>query len=108
VGGFYVDIDNIPVWVRWLRYFSFLKYSYDALIINEFEFRKFANNVNVTTRFDDPANFSAEFIPGGSIIDASQVNVDTIWENIFILLGFAVFYRILAFFFLRHTYRQKT
>ncbi len=27
-GGFFIPVKNIPVWLRWIRFISFLKYAF--------------------------------------------------------------------------------
>merc|ERR1712151_570703 len=34
-GGFYVNVDNIPVYYEWLYYLSFFNYGYEILCYNE-------------------------------------------------------------------------
>eukprot|EP00186_Timspurckia_oligopyrenoides_P002085 CAMPEP_0182443060 /NCGR_PEP_ID=MMETSP1172-20130603/1902_1 /TAXON_ID=708627 /ORGANISM="Timspurckia oligopyrenoides, Strain CCMP3278" /LENGTH=731 /DNA_ID=CAMNT_0024638225 /DNA_START=114 /DNA_END=2309 /DNA_ORIENTATION=- len=36
VSGYYVNNNNIPDWVGWLRYVSFVQYAFMSLILNEF------------------------------------------------------------------------
>jgi ATP-binding cassette, subfamily G (WHITE), eye pigment precursor transporter len=36
-GGFFVNLDDIYVWLRWLQYLSPIRYSTEALLRNEFE-----------------------------------------------------------------------
>eukprot|EP00741_Cyanophora_paradoxa_P007497 tig00001130_g7252.t1 len=36
VGGFYVSNEALPIWIRWIRYVSFVKYSFEAMLLNEF------------------------------------------------------------------------
>lgn len=38
--GFLINADKIPVWWIWLHYWSFFRYSYSALMINEFVVRE--------------------------------------------------------------------
>jgi hypothetical protein len=40
-GGFFVLPEAIPVWLRWLRYLSFMRWSYVALVRNEMQGRSF-------------------------------------------------------------------
>eukprot|EP00183_Erythrolobus_madagascarensis_P001359 CAMPEP_0185850942 /NCGR_PEP_ID=MMETSP1354-20130828/4874_1 /TAXON_ID=708628 /ORGANISM="Erythrolobus madagascarensis, Strain CCMP3276" /LENGTH=740 /DNA_ID=CAMNT_0028551673 /DNA_START=159 /DNA_END=2381 /DNA_ORIENTATION=+ len=42
VGGYYVNNSNIPDWLGWLKYVSFVQYSFTALFINEFDDSVFA------------------------------------------------------------------
>jgi ABC-type multidrug transport system permease subunit len=34
VGGFYVL--NLPTWIQWIQYFSFITYTFDAMLSLEF------------------------------------------------------------------------
>jgi len=42
--GFYINIDNIPIYYKWIYYISFFRYSYEALLANEFRGLQFACN----------------------------------------------------------------
>ena len=35
-GGFYSNLSNMPVWISWLQYFSFISWGFQGLIINEY------------------------------------------------------------------------
>ena len=35
-GGFFIQPDTIPVWLRWLRFLSFIYYGFSAVMINQF------------------------------------------------------------------------
>lgn len=36
-GGFYISVGNLPIVANWIPYFSFLRWGFEALTINEFE-----------------------------------------------------------------------
>ncbi|CAD98355.1 ABC transporter [Cryptosporidium parvum] len=36
VSGFYVTVNKLPLWVSWIKYISFQRYSYSALVVNTF------------------------------------------------------------------------
>ena len=36
-GGFYVNLNTIPVWIRWFSNFSPIKWGFIGLAVNEFE-----------------------------------------------------------------------
>ena len=40
-GGFFTQPGAIPVWLRWLRYLAFMRWSYVALVRNEMKGRTF-------------------------------------------------------------------
>lgn len=35
--GLLLDLNNIPVWLRWLDFFSIIKYGYQLLVINQYD-----------------------------------------------------------------------
>lgn len=37
LGGFYITVDTIPVYVRWISKISYLSFAFEGLCINEFE-----------------------------------------------------------------------
>lgn len=36
MGGFFVNTNTIPVWLKWIEYISMFKYGFQAACINEF------------------------------------------------------------------------
>jgi len=36
-GGYFVNLDDVYVWLRWIQYISPIRYSTEALLRNEFE-----------------------------------------------------------------------
>lgn len=36
-GGFYISIDSLPIVANWIPYFSFIRWAFEALCINEFQ-----------------------------------------------------------------------
>ncbi len=37
VGGFYLQVSLMPIWIRWAHYFSWMKYGYDVRMIIIFD-----------------------------------------------------------------------
>jgi ABC-type multidrug transport system permease subunit len=37
LGGFFIRQSNLRPWVRWARWISFMKYSFELLLLNEFD-----------------------------------------------------------------------
>jgi ABC-type multidrug transport system permease subunit len=62
-GGFYINNDSIPVYFIWMKYWSFIRYGYEALVVNEFD--------GVT--FTGPMN---SVLPGSQIIAQFGMDVD--------------------------------
>ena len=101
--GFYVAIDQLPVWLRWISWISYFRYAYDALIYNEYQGRtlalipdaNFFNNATLT-------------MATGNTIDADLVfgvlgMTTNLWISIVALLGFCLLFNVgaylLIFFF---------
>jgi len=57
--GFFINLSNLPLPVQWLQYLSFVRYSFEGLIINEYDgvFIKTCNPVNPSDCFNVPGAF---------------------------------------------------
>jgi ABC-type multidrug transport system permease subunit len=91
---------QIPKWWIWVYWWSFFRYSYPALMVNEFLGAKFscesANATNcVTTGEEVLKNF------------AIPAEADLVWHWIVVLLGFTVAYRILTFLAFKFIQKEK-
>eukprot|EP01122_Echinamoeba_exundans_P006337 TRINITY_DN1758_c0_g1_i1.p1 TRINITY_DN1758_c0_g1~~TRINITY_DN1758_c0_g1_i1.p1 ORF type:complete len:838 (-),score=94.63 TRINITY_DN1758_c0_g1_i1:2209-4722(-) len=82
VAGFYLPVANIRPWLRWLQYVSYIKYTYDALIVNQF------------------AGLMIGAISGNVLLAVNSVIIRSVGVNIAILIGWGIMFRILAFVFL--------
>jgi hypothetical protein len=34
-GGLFLNVESSPVWINWIKYLSWMLYSYEALVTNE-------------------------------------------------------------------------
>jgi len=103
VGGFYISSNKMPSWISWIQYLSYVKYTFDASIINEFSNTTFRQIPNVHSPYDslgDP-------FPGDAILADSGIIISSIWGNIGVLIGYGVFYWILAFLFLKWNLKKQ-
>jgi ABC-type multidrug transport system permease subunit len=106
--GFYVNPDNIPVWVDWVKYISLFFYAYEAVIQNQF------SNLPLYCKKDQFVTLSATAkCSSGELVTVSSVtcpitNGDAIvklvggdllemWQYQLILLGFVLFVRVLLY-----------
>jgi len=103
IAGFYVRLEYLPNWISWTQYLSFTKYGFDALMQNEFSGRTIAQEQNVITRYD-----GYNPIPGSVIIEDWTPIISDIGGNIGVLIGWGIFYRLVAYFFLSVTYKNKS
>lgn len=77
--GFLITPDAMPVWLRWLRFCSFLYYGYNAAMLNEFR---------------DPGDRSA-------VLDQYGVNGLGIAANLALLFAVDAFLRVATWLLLR-------
>lgn len=92
--GFFVQLSQIPVWLRWLNHISFIKYSLELVIENEFGNQSFPaeylddNHTQYICNTTDGAEVILLFGYEGQI---------QIWSHFLILIAFFLAYRFLAF-----------
>lgn len=100
LGGFFISQENLREWVRWARWISFIKYTYELTLLNEFD-------IGSRTFTPSPGgNFGTGPITGDQILDS--LNVETnIWGDILFVVGMIVLTRVLAYFALRFLNRPK-
>jgi len=81
-GGFFIGPNVIPVWLRWLRFVSFIYYGFAAVMDNEFGYIPRSNTNNPLVTYN--------------------INSFGIGGNIGFLIMLDVAYRAIAFVFLRY------
>ncbi|PKC04410.1 hypothetical protein RhiirA5_422285 [Rhizophagus irregularis] len=107
LGGFYVK--QLPTGLTWLKYLSFLKYSYSLLMQIQFDSPKAqfrcarpgelpAGKLSMCNAGD---NTPMSSIPGISIIENLGLNELPWYANLIVLLGFCIVVRVLAYYPLR-------
>jgi ABC-type multidrug transport system permease subunit len=94
-GGLLLNLDNIPVFLRWIQWLSLISYSYKAFAQNEF-------NENLVFKCSPGAPC---FKNGLDVVKTFSLQTPTLWECIFINLGFVVFYILLGAVIFHHTSR---
>ncbi|KAK4531075.1 hypothetical protein CCYA_CCYA06G1932 [Cyanidiococcus yangmingshanensis] len=80
-GGFFIGPDVIPVWLRWIRFVSFIYYGFAAVMVNQFGYISSSN----TTQ---------------NPLKLYNINSFGIGGNIGFLIMLDVAYRSIAYFFL--------
>lgn len=85
--GYFLNSHDIPSYWKWMNKISTMTYPYEGLLINEFRTEE---------------SFGSG-LRGIDILKSLQISTEewTKWENILIMLGWAVFYRILFYIVLR-------
>ena len=94
--GFWITPDKLPGAWKWLYYISFYRFSWAAVMHNEFTGLKFtcASGVNC-------------IMTGEEALKHYQVSELTTMENYMVLFSIAVICRALAFILLLFMYRDK-
>jgi len=118
--GYFINEDSIPPYLAWMKYFSFVRYTYQALAVNEF--KTFDGDTVYFEGTVDPSDyipstttttgapFSGPTIPipseydvkltGDSVLDLYNLSDVDIVDNIIFLWIFIAVTNILAAFFL--------
>lgn len=90
--GYFLNSGDIPKYWKWMNYVSTMTYPYEGLLMNQYQTRdSFGKN---------PAN---QDVLGFQILKSLHISVEESkkWEKIYIMLGWAVLYRILFYIVLR-------
>eukprot|EP01087_Luapelamoeba_hula_P022636 TRINITY_DN8165_c0_g1_i1.p1 TRINITY_DN8165_c0_g1~~TRINITY_DN8165_c0_g1_i1.p1 ORF type:complete len:719 (-),score=140.48 TRINITY_DN8165_c0_g1_i1:90-2246(-) len=101
LGGFFINRDNLPIWIAWARWISLVKYSYESLLINEFKLAK-----DVTFSPSNPSEYTSNPITGQDVLDHLGVET-TIWGDVIFLVGIITVARFFAYFSLRFLNKVK-
>jgi ABC-type transport system involved in multi-copper enzyme maturation permease subunit len=102
LGGFFLNENNMRSWVRWSRWMSFMKYSYELLLINEF--RIGGRHFTPTTPTAYPG---LNPITGNDVLNHYHVETN-IWGDLMFLCGMIVLTRVLAYLALRFLNKPKS
>jgi len=95
-GGFYLNTDSIWVGFRWIEIFSFMQYTYNALMVNEFK------GLNFTCSADTFCLETGQEV----LVERSMGDVD-MWEELGKLFALMVGFRILGYLALRFMHRER-
>ncbi|KAJ8900802.1 hypothetical protein NDN08_000102 [Rhodosorus marinus] len=99
VAGFYVATENLPSWIRWVQYLSFVVYSFAALMLNEFNGQTYTCN----TPPDPPTEFQLGCpIEDVYVYETYDLTFNLgVWGNWGIMIAWIAGLRLLAYVFLR-------
>eukprot|EP01042_Synura_sphagnicola_P024439 gene24439-31274_t len=89
--GFLVNLDEMPVYTRWLKHVTFLSYGYRILMQNEFQGRVF--------RDCDDGGACVTFA-GDDVLPSYGVERNNYRSSWPVLLGIALLYHVLPMIFL--------
>nr|UZH45527.1 ABC transporter G family member 16 [Morus alba] len=98
--GLFLNSHEIPSYWTWMNKISTMTYPYEGLLMNQYQ----TNDVFGKT--DD-----GSFVTGQGILASLNINNDIgsnkKWENVAIMLGWAVFYRVLFYLVLRFASKNQ-
>ena len=97
-GGFYINIESLPLGSRWVCYISLLKWAFQALAINEFKGEHF------TCKESDLSCQQT----GEVVLDGLSFGSDTVGEGLLGLFLVFIGYNLIAYVFLRLSRRRYT
>jgi hypothetical protein len=95
LGGFFINRENLPVWIAWARWISIVKYSYELTMLNEFQLSK---GLHFTP--SNPSSYDTNPITGDDILDKYGVETN-VWGDVIFLVGMIVLTRVGAYLALR-------
>mmetsp|Transcript_10082 Transcript_10082/g.15181 ORF Transcript_10082/g.15181 Transcript_10082/m.15181 type:complete len:661 (+) Transcript_10082:84-2066(+) len=101
-GGFYVNNDNIPYGLNWIKYLSFLYWGYGALIVNEFEGREYPCVQDTANTYGNECP-----IPGDNVIKSLKFEDIEIWQSFLMLIALFSIYRFATYLVLRYTTKMR-
>ncbi|KAF2312215.1 hypothetical protein GH714_028562 [Hevea brasiliensis] len=99
--GYFISQDSMPKYWLFMHFLSMYKYALDALLINEYSCL-----VNKCFLWYEETNTC--MVTGGDVLQKRGLHERHRWSNIYILIGFFVFYRVLCLLVLiRRVSRSK-
>ncbi|RKP04577.1 ABC-2 type transporter-domain-containing protein [Thamnocephalis sphaerospora] len=97
--GLFVNFGGMPVWIRWIKWLSLVKYGFVAFVKNELEDVPIGCGANVVVAECIP-------VPGETVIKRlSMEDQGSVWLNIGVLAAWALVLVMLTYFGLRRMMR---
>ncbi|XP_031281612.1 ABC transporter G family member 17-like [Pistacia vera] len=89
--GYFLNSDAIPGYWIWMNKISTMTYPYEGLLMNQYQ------------TDDTFSRDGGQIIRGFDILDSLHIKKEErdMWQKVFVMLGWAVFYRILFYIILR-------
>jgi ABC-type multidrug transport system ATPase subunit/ABC-type multidrug transport system permease subunit len=99
--GFYLNKDNTPPYFIWVQYISFIKWAFQAIMLNEFTDVAFHCK---GTEFRDVNGFQyCPFTNGTQWLEYNRMRDFPIYGDIIIVIELTILFHIVAFVMLRRT-----
>lgn len=100
--GYFISKDSLPKYWLFMHFFSMYKYALDALLINEYSC--LVSRCMIWYRENQEC-----MVTGGDVLQKRGLHLGERWTNVYFLIGFFVFYRVLCYLVLiRRVSRSKT
>jgi len=101
LGGFFISTSTLAVWISWAQWVSYIKYSYELILLNEFDLgsRDFTPS--------DPSSYTSNPITGQDILNKANVNTN-VWGDVIFIVGLIIISRFLAYLSLRFLNKPKS
>ena len=107
LGGFYIPFESMHPGIQWASWLSFCRYSYSALIINEYEDRSIecADDFESAITTTGTGSSTECPLPGEAVIDSMGIKgiAENFWWNIAMLFALQLLFRVSAYVMLRRS-----
>ncbi|KAF5747305.1 hypothetical protein HS088_TW05G00026 [Tripterygium wilfordii] len=96
--GYFLNSHDIPGYWKWMNKISTMSYPYEGLLMNEYQTQEVFG-----------VNPERQNVTGINILNQLHISTEESkkWEKVFIMLGWAVFYRILFYLMLRFASKNQ-
>mmetsp|Transcript_23538 Transcript_23538/g.40258 ORF Transcript_23538/g.40258 Transcript_23538/m.40258 type:complete len:651 (+) Transcript_23538:51-2003(+) len=95
--GFLANLESIPVPLVYVTYLSYARWAYDAVVQNEF------NGLTLECKNDELSNGVCPFTSGEDVLDSLQITGLDFYQDMAIIAGFIVIYKLLLYPVLRYS-----
>ena len=101
-GGFYVNVDRIPNWIRWIRYISYMYWAFSGMMINEYGGRELPCGSAASDSDYGGCPFNGDEVVAAMGFDAGSVFL--CW---LVLFSMALTFRVCAYLCLRFNWTLR-
>ncbi|KAG2392252.1 hypothetical protein C9374_012504 [Naegleria lovaniensis] len=98
-GGFYRNVNNLPVWLTWIYWTSLFHFGFEALVLNEFQ----------GATFICPPSGACPFPTGAAVIENLEMNgpLSHVWINVGFCFALTFVYKVVAYLSMRFLVKPK-
>mmetsp|Transcript_41324 Transcript_41324/g.54311 ORF Transcript_41324/g.54311 Transcript_41324/m.54311 type:complete len:655 (+) Transcript_41324:76-2040(+) len=104
VGGFYIDIQRLPVGLQWMPYISFIYWGFKGMTVSHFTGRTFGCQMLSTDQQDGYSSCPIdgdEILRSHSLLSSNESGETALMTVFCVLTLFILVFRLLSYFFLR-------